>query len=76
MGKYDEERKLFLPIFWFNITERQKKDYELAQKHFGPLYRIEDTNYFDKLFKEYKENPSKFKKVENGNTPIETEKPS
>jgi hypothetical protein len=55
MGKYDDERLDFLPIFLANITTRQRKDYEMAKEHFGPLYRIEDTNYFNKKFKEFKE---------------------
>jgi hypothetical protein len=60
MGKFDDDRQKFLPIFWSNITERQRQDYELAKKHFGPLYRVQDTNYFMKKFKEYQTNPSSF----------------
>lgn len=61
MGKLDDDKQTFLPIFWSFITKRQQKDYELAQKHFGPLYRIQDTNYFMKKFKEYQANPGAFK---------------
>lgn len=60
MGKFDDDRQAFLPIFWSNITERQRQDYELAKKHFGPLYRVQDTNYFMKKFKEYQANPTAF----------------
>jgi len=60
MGKFDDDRQTFLPIFWSSITERQRQDYELAKKHFGPLYRVQDTNYFMKKFKEYQANPAAF----------------
>ena len=43
----------FLPIFMTSITAKQRIDYEFAQKHFGVLYRIQDTNYFQKKYKEF-----------------------
>ncbi len=49
----DVRKGLFLDVFWNNITEQQRKDYEQAQEHFGPLYRVQDTNYFYQKFKEY-----------------------
>jgi len=55
MGKFDSDREAYLPIFWESITERQRNDYELAKNHFGPLYRVQDTNYFMKKFKAYQE---------------------
>lgn len=73
MGKFDDDRLTFLPIFWASITERQRKDYELAKKHFGPLYRIEDTNYFLKKFKEYQSNPSSFKNPVTTPTTVSTD---
>jgi hypothetical protein len=50
MGKFDDDRIAFMPVFWASLTNRQRRDYELAKKYFGPMYRIEDSNYFLKKF--------------------------
>ncbi len=55
MVDFDTQKAEFLPIFWENITEQQRIDYDQAKEHFGPLYRVEDTNYFFQKFDQFQE---------------------